>query len=367
MTDDTVAPSQPKRSKIKRQKTFKAPRPKRGAWRAAALAALVAGGGAFAAGYALAPEPTPDWAETVELAGSTIEVTEREYTGEQRITARLELSEEQSLTAPTGGVVRQIACEPGQTISSGDFLFMLDNRPIIALYTNPPMWRDLAVGMRGDDVTALQEELVRLGFTAPIDGQFRASTGLAVRALWREVGPANSTQQTLPLSQITWLENPEAVVTECLLAIGDRVSAGQPALVLGGNLNAINVPTTGLSAEDLVITAVGLDLTTPLPADGRITDRAFLDAYMGLHAFQMARQEGVLEQSLTTRLATPLGLMAVPPAALYDLSGPNGCVIADGSPLAVTVMASELGQSLIAVPSPIRTVVISPENPAPCR
>ena len=50
------------------------------------LGGVVVAGVAFGAGYALAPEPTPDWAEAVSLGGAAIEVTEREHTGERRAT-----------------------------------------------------------------------------------------------------------------------------------------------------------------------------------------------------------------------------------------------------------------------------------------
>ncbi|MCL1899166.1 MAG: peptidoglycan-binding protein, partial [Promicromonosporaceae bacterium] len=314
--------------------------------------------------------PTPEWAETVELAGSSIEVTEREYTGERRANADILISPEQQLLAPTGGVVRRSHCAPDAVFESGSAAFTLDNFPLIGLYSDPPMWRDLAREARGDDVTALQAELARLGFfTAEPNGVFGASTGLALRELWREIGPTNSTQQTLPLSQLLWMNSPSAIITECHAHVGDTVTPGTPLLTLGGSLQGLQVDTLGLEDPSaLVVTAPGLqDVATPLPADGLVTDRAFLDAFTELHMFQQARTDGLDTVSVTTRLATPLQLTAVPPSSLYDLAGREGCVIADGSPTPVTVRGSELGQSLIASAGPIRSVVIAPVDPPPCR
>lgn len=338
----------------------------RGSWRAAVLVGVLVAGVAFGSGYALAPEPTPEWAEVVSLVGAAIEVTEREHAGERRAVSVIELGPEQTLTSPTTGVVRMSSCEPGAPLISGQGVFTVDDRLVLALHTSSPLWRDLAEGMRGDDVTALQEELNRLGHQVRVDGVFRASTGVAVRNLWRAAGGPRS-QRTLPVTQVMWLAGPQVTLTECNLAMGERVEAGQDAVVAGGALESLTVQTVGLPADELLVTMVGLEQVTLLPEDGRITDREFLDAVTGSHAFEQARRDGLTEMAVTLRLATPMRVMAVPPSALFDLSGSLGCIVADGEPTPIEVVASELGQSLVVTSAPVRTVVVQPEDPAPCR
>ena len=349
------------------KKNMEAPKRRRGGWRAIVLCGVLLGAAGFAAGYALAPEPTPDWAEAVTLAGSTIEVSEREYVGDRRAPAQMLLSPEATLVSPTFGVVRATTCSPGQTLRSGEAVFMADDNLVIALHTEVPLFRDLTQGMRGDDVASLQSELIRLELmTGEADGRFDARTSLAVRDLWRAAdGPTNL--RFIPFDRLIWLDAPSVTQTACQLTVGQRVSPGDPVLVAGGSLDGLNVSMAGLSAEDLVVTAIGMDETTPLPADGAITDRAFLDAFEGLFQFQQARNEGMTEVTLGVRLATPLTLTAVPPGVIYDQEGPQGCVIADGSPMAITVVTSELGQSLISAPAPIHSVTIQPVDPQPCR
>ena len=335
-------------------------------WRAVVLGGVVVAGAAFGVGYAVAPGAVPQWAETTTLTGAQVEVGEREHPGQQRTSATVTLSAERTLASPTSGVVRAAHCEPGQALVSGEPVLTVDERTVLALHTSAPLWRDLAAGMRGTDVTALQEELVRLGHAVPIDGVFRASTGLAVRELWRAAGgPQNL--RTLPVTQVLWLEAPQLTVTACQVRVGERIGAGDPVLVTGGTLESLTVRTAGLPDDDLVVTAAGVEHETPLPPGGLVTDRAFLDAIATSPAFEQVRREGATEITVTTRLATPLRLTAVPPSALYDLTGSLGCILADGEPMPVEVIASELGQSLVATPAPVRTVTVRPGEPVPCR
>lgn len=51
------------------------------------------------------------------------------------------------------------------------------------------------------------------------------------------------------------------------------------------------------------------------------------------------------------KLAKTLNVVSVPPAAMYDVSADSACVVSRGKPVAVHVVASQLGKSMVSVES----------------
>lgn len=51
------------------------------------------------------------------------------------------------------------------------------------------------------------------------------------------------------------------------------------------------------------------------------------------------------------KLAKTLNVVSVPPAAMYDVSADSACVVSRGKPVAVHVVASQLGKSMVSVQS----------------
>lgn len=64
------------------------------------------------------------------------------------------------------------------------------------------------------------------------------------------------------------------------------------------------------------------------------------------------------------RLKEPMTVAFVPPAALYDVHNGKACVVADGEPRAVTIVASQLGRAMVTVEdgSTLHTVELSRAN-----
>lgn len=78
---------------------------------------------------------------------------------------------------------------PGDVVSSGDALIEVSGRPIIGLDIPFALYRDLAPGDSGTDVSALQQALADLGlYNGSIDGDYGAATASGVRALYTRLG-----------------------------------------------------------------------------------------------------------------------------------------------------------------------------------
>jgi len=335
--------------------------------RLAALAGLTGVGVGAAAVLLVAPAPAPQWAEPVTSLDSVLEVATQLYDGQETLTATPAVGVSRELRWPVAGVLTDSNCEPGGTLTSGDRVFTVDNQPVIALHTQTPLWREIGPGMRGADVAAVQTELNNLGADLQVTGEFGPLTAAAVRNLWRDAGRSPD-DSWVRLSQIVWLPEREVTVSECHAQVGDRVETGGAAATIGGTLNSLTVriPVGDESAPRIAFIP-GTDIVTPIPGDGLITDQAFLSRYFLTHAFSQYLSGAVSEVPISTQLVEPINVIAVPASALYDVVGSAGCVIGDGQPKEVSIIASQFGQTLVTSDPLPSSVAVTTADAAPCR
>lgn len=284
------------------------------------------------------------------------------YDGLRRATATPQVAEPTTLTLGAAGRVRSSLCVPGATIASGTSLLLLDDRPVLALTTAAPLWRDLDVGARGQDVADLQAELARLGHAVTVDGVYGPGTRAAVRALLAGIGVARPSG-ALVASDVVWLPVPEVTVTGCPAAVGEAFEGGEVATV-GGGLTAVEIggrdPVEGLVARFEGVSA-------PVKADRTVTDPAFLAAVEASPALDFAQEEGTGTLEIELALAEPVQVAVVPPSAVFGLTGPAGCVATgDGAVLPVRVVASALGQTLVQVDGPVPDRVLLDHEDLEC-
>jgi peptidoglycan hydrolase-like protein with peptidoglycan-binding domain len=234
---------------------------------------------------------------------------------------------------------------------------------VLALHTGRPLWRDLGPGARGEDVRAVQEELVRLGYDVTPNGVFGAATTTAVRALWARVGVA--AESRLPFDRLIWLPEVSAVVSACPLTLGQAVSAGEVALGLGGGLESLALDLDGVPALGARTAVLSDVASAAVPDGGVVTDPAFLAAYAQTRTYAAHLADPSSALTVQVRLTAPVPVVAVPPSALYGLAGSGGCVLVGGTPTWVQVVASELGQSLVTADPLPGEVRVAPGEDAP--
>lgn len=308
--------------------------------------ALVAAG--VAAGAVLLDEGVPSSVAAPDGA-RVAPVSLETYDGLRHAQGTPRLAEPTTLTLGAAGRVRSSACMPGAAIASGSSPLVLDDRPVLALATAAPLWRDLDVGARGQDVTDLQAELARLGHAVTVDGVYGAGTRAAVRALLAGIGVARPSG-ALAVSDVVWLPAPEVTVSACEVAVGDLFDGGEVATV-GGGVLAVEIAGTD-PLDGMVARFEGV--TAPVNPDRTVTDPAFLAAVEGSAMLRWAQEEGAGTIELDLALAAPVPVAVVPPAAVFGLTGSAGCVAADdGAVLPVLVVASALGQTLVQVDGPV--------------
>lgn len=136
-----------------------------------------------------------------------VDITRGDLTETTTMTATVSAATPRSviLPLPQGtAVVTAAGAEAGSSLSSGQAIVWVNDRPVIALAGPFPLYRDLGPGDEGADVRALQQALAGLGYGVRADGQFGPATARAVRQLYKRVGasvPTRAAGESAPSGQ----------------------------------------------------------------------------------------------------------------------------------------------------------------------
>lgn len=276
-------------------------------------------------------------------------VVVRAFDDARTVTAQFDFAQDRVLEAPRPGRVTAAGvCADGAAIESGRRVLDLDDRPLIALHTSTPLWRELAVGARGNDVRALQEELARLGSSVLVDGRYGRSTHGAVRDLLERNGLALPADAPLDPADILWVPAEEIAAVGCEVELGARVDAHDVLVRVPGALRGIellDLPAGALAGARLLDLG---DLVVRTDAGGAVVDPAELRLVAESPlARVLLEQEAGPRADFAWVLADPVELTGVPPRSLIDLSAGSGCVSHGGRAYQVQVVSSSLGTSLV--------------------
>jgi hypothetical protein len=120
----------------------------------------------------------------------------------------------------------------GNTVRQGHVIYRASGSPTVLLYGNVPAYRDLSEGLTGPDVTELNKNLVKLGYTAAVAlgpragwDYYSAETAYAVEQLQAKLGLTET--GTLSLGEAIFLPGP-ALITAwgATTTLGGAVTPG---------------------------------------------------------------------------------------------------------------------------------------------
>ena len=300
------------------------------------------------------------------------------YDDERSVTVTVERSESGSVAAPVGGVVTELRqCASGSSIESGSAFIAVDGQPQLALYLRTPPYRTMTSGMKGGDIAALNAELRRLGYAAPDSDVMTWDTVKAFNALATTAGTQGTTQErqwSIDTSLFAWLPQQQVTVKECQARYGGQVEQGADVLTTTSQpvRATFRRNDSSMLRGDRVMEVNGATFTiTDRTADS--TDASLLSAIGASNEYRAAQQPSASGQASDTggaqsdtgqdtasntinvtyrwKLAKALNVVSVPPAAMYDVSADSACVVSRGKPVAVHVVASQLGKSMVSVQS----------------
>jgi peptidoglycan hydrolase-like protein with peptidoglycan-binding domain len=151
----------------------------------------------------------------------------------------------------------------GQTVSRGQTLYSINDRPVPLLYGSTPIGRQLTVGVGGGDVRELESNLVALGY-----GDGLAADGNFTQA---DAGAVKRWQAALGAPQTGVVDPGDAVFLPAPLRISQvKVTAGASASsgaeIIDGT-STTPVVTIALDARDQTLAKVGEAVDVQLPTN----------------------------------------------------------------------------------------------------
>jgi len=330
---------------------------------AVALSALCIGG---SAGLILAPNAVPPSIATRE-APASMRPWQSDFEDARDLEFSLTLKASPGLTSPMSGLLTSFACLPGSQLGSGSVALNVDGNQIVGLATSLPLWRDIAAGTRGEDVSALEAELARLGTTAIVDGKWGRADAVAYGAMRKAAG-ATPTGDIVHVTDVVWLPDSVVSFASCDAATGIRVTAGDPLAQMPAAVQSM-VPTAkpeGTTAGPRII-RIGTE-HFDLASEEAVTDPAILAAVSASSEFaEMQSTDGATSLRYESSLRDPIRVTIVPPSAVYAVAGNAGCVQSKGQIHRVTLIASQLGQALIITETPgLEIIDLSPDQKKGC-
>ena len=327
-----------------------------------ALIAVVLVAAGVVVGAVVLPESQPSSVASAAPAGM-VAVSSQTYDGSHSVGVSAQVAQAQSLKSGATGIVTSSGCTAGGTVTSGTSPWSVDGQPLVALATSTPLWRDVTSGMKGADVSAVQNELARLGYAVSMTGTVDGATMNAVKRLMASVGDGSSNGSLL-LSWVVWLPAAEVGISQCSVAMGDSIISGGELAKLEGGLQGLVVANP--PGEGWVATYQ--DHTATVGADGRITDPEFLEAVEASPDYQFYSLTGQGSLSVVVALAEPWQVVVVPPGSVVVSGAGTGCLVTSSGLVDIDIVSSSLGQTLVAVTNgPLPTEVeVQPEAGTTC-
>jgi membrane fusion protein, multidrug efflux system len=306
---------------------------------------LLLGGGALA-WYAIlgGAEEAPDTTAAAELSFADVVVTDLTETSEYDGT--LGRLEGDPMSVRLEGTVTGLP-EEGRTLEQGDVVAWIDNQPVVLLYGDLPVWREMREDTEGPDVFQLENALTELGFneneeSMTVDETFSAATASVVETWQESIGAEDD--GIVGIGEVVFSTAPVRV-SVLQVSVGDQVGSSTPIFTTSSDEIEVIFDLPTFEADNVEVGAqveVQLpDLSTTTGIVTEIATTAELSEEGGDATFPVTVElddpsvaEGIVDAPVTVAVITDQvrGVTAVPVEALVALAeGGYAVEIADGS------------------------------------
>ncbi|MFD0415724.1 peptidoglycan-binding protein [Streptomyces sp. NPDC127108] len=229
-----------------------------------AAAAVAVGAGALAYGGGGSDDGRS------ERPPATTTVTRTDLVLSKTVDGKVDYAQRRAVKSAVPGTVT-VAAREGTTVTRGQALYELDDKPVTLLYGPVPAFREMKVGARGSDVLELERNLVALGYGGGlyVDPRYDRATAAAVKRWQRSL---NRTP-TGRVGKGDVVFQPEQVkVVRADAALADQVGPEAPALTIASTRPVVRAQ---LDQTDASLTAKGTRVEVTLPSGtikrGRVT------------------------------------------------------------------------------------------------
>lgn len=274
-------------------------------------------------------------------------VNTQRYDGTRGVTVIPRLAPAYELVVNAAGTVTEDLAAEG--LESGRAALRVNGRAVIALNTATPLYRDLALGDKGDDVRALNAELARLGLGGdPESSVMTAATSVAVGELLSRNGIA-ANERVLRVADTLWIPRTHVEPQTWTAGVSTRVAPGMKIGEVSGGVTALAIKGDAALDRDRTLTVMGESVTIPAGQSGT-DDAEFCRRVSQSDEFRAkSRGGGDLASGFgaSVRLASPVQVLRVPAGAVFGVRDGRGCIAVDGLSVAVDVVGADLGVSLV--------------------
>lgn len=308
------------------------------------VAVLSIAAAGVAAGIWLAHPPVPPSLDNTNRL-TVVPVTSRDFTDRRTVSVEVQPSSNVPLAAGVSGRLTSVTCQVGGVVTSGTSFVSVDGIPLLALATTTPLWRDLKIGTKGADVTAIQAELLRLGQDVPQDGVLGRSTLAGLTAVLQSIGAPAVSGNTIVAGSIVWLPSPAASFNSCDGSIGAFVGSGDQLASAAGPATAVIVDLPlDLVAGERVLSVDGR--VVAIDESGVIADASALQSTASYRSAAAETTQPTVVVAGAVELTAATTVSVVPPSSLVG-TGAGRCVVAEGVVFPVSIVGSELGLTLV--------------------
>ncbi|WP_037853546.1 peptidoglycan-binding protein [Streptomyces sp. NRRL S-340] len=225
---------------------------------AAAVAAAVTGGVVFLGdgrGGAGASGRNGD------LPPATATVVRTDLVRSKTVDGKLDFAQRRAVKSAVQGTVT-VAASAGKTLTMGQALYELNDKPVTLLYGPVPMFREMKAGDRGSDVLQLERNLRDLGYGANlyVDTRYDAGTEAAVKR-WQKSLNRDATGR-VGRGDVVFQPGPVKVVSADA-ALADQVGPDAPVLTVASTRPVVRAR---LDQTDGPLTARGTRVQVTLPS-----------------------------------------------------------------------------------------------------
>ncbi len=232
-----------------------------------------------------------------EAAEAPAPVTVRTATAEQRdlvdtstLEGTLGYARDIAISAPVAGTVTELIGD-GDPVERNTVVAEIDAVPMVAFFGDKPMYRDVRQGDEGDDVAAIERNLVALGYHATtdsdgdlvdtgfvVDGVFDAATRDAVERWQADLGVAETGEVTL--GSVVMVPGPSSVASTWTV-VGGLVTPGVPIATFNVESAATTFHAAHAGSIELIAASGPIAsgdvvyLVEDVPVVGIVTDERF--------------------------------------------------------------------------------------------
>ncbi|MFE6062520.1 peptidoglycan-binding protein [Streptomyces sp. NPDC056431] len=238
---------------------------------AAAVAAAVAGGVVLLGDFGLLDEGAGGSGAAGkggDLPPATATVVRTDLVQSKTVDGRLDFAQRRPVKSAVDGTITVAATE-GRTLTRGQALYELNDKPVTLLYGPVPMFREMKTGDRGSDVLQLERNLRDLGYGAGVyvDTRYDEDTETAVKQ-WQK---SLNREPTGKVGRGDVVFQPGQVkVVSVDAALADQVGPGEAVLTIASTKPVVRAH---LDQTDGALTAAGTKVEVTLPSGKTVAGR----------------------------------------------------------------------------------------------